>query len=52
MTRLAYYPGCTLKTNAKNFEDSTIATAEKLDIELVEPERCILQPLGEQLEIC
>jgi len=39
MTRLAYYPGCTLKTNAKNFEDSTIATAEKLGIELVEPER-------------
>jgi heterodisulfide reductase subunit B len=39
MTRLAYYPGCTLKTNAKNFEDSAIATAEKLGIELVEPER-------------
>jgi len=39
MTRLAYYPGCTLKTNAKNFEDSTMATAEKLGIELVEPER-------------
>jgi len=39
MTRLAYYPGCTLKTKAKNFEDSTLATAEKLGIELVEPER-------------
>jgi len=39
MTRLAYYPGCTLKTNAKSFEDSTMATAEKLGIELVEPER-------------
>lgn len=39
MTRLAYYPGCTLKTNAKNFEDSTMTTAEKLGIELVEPER-------------
>ncbi len=39
MTRLAYYPGCTLKTNAKNFEDSALATAEKLGIELVEPER-------------
>jgi heterodisulfide reductase subunit B len=39
MTRLAYYPGCTLKTNAKNFEDSTMATAEKLGIELVEPGR-------------
>jgi heterodisulfide reductase subunit B len=39
MTRMAYYPGCTLKTNAKNFEDSTFATAEKLGLELVEPER-------------
>jgi len=39
MTRLAYYPGCTLKTNAKSFEDSTMATAENLGIELVEPER-------------
>jgi heterodisulfide reductase subunit B2 len=39
MTRLAYYPGCTLKTNARNFEDSTMATAEALGIELVEPDR-------------
>ena len=39
MTRLAYYPGCTLKTNAKSFEDSTMATAGNLGIELVEPER-------------
>jgi heterodisulfide reductase subunit B len=39
MTRLAYYPGCTLKTKAKNFEDSTLGTAEMMGIELVEPER-------------
>jgi heterodisulfide reductase subunit B len=39
MTRIAYYPGCTLKTNARNFEVSTLATAEALGIELVEPDR-------------
>ncbi|HEX9913880.1 MAG TPA: CoB--CoM heterodisulfide reductase iron-sulfur subunit B family protein [Candidatus Bathyarchaeia archaeon] len=39
MTRIAYYPGCTLKTNARNFEASTLATAEVLGIELVEPSR-------------
>jgi heterodisulfide reductase subunit B len=37
--KLAYYPGCTLKTNAQNFEKSTYATAEALGIDLVEPER-------------
>ncbi|MCW4049449.1 MAG: CoB--CoM heterodisulfide reductase iron-sulfur subunit B family protein [Candidatus Bathyarchaeota archaeon] len=39
MTKLAYYPGCTLKTTAKNFDDSTVASAKALGIELVEPER-------------
>ena len=39
MTRLAYYPGCTLKTNARNFEASTLATAGALGIDLVEPGR-------------
>lgn len=39
MTRIAYYPGCTLKTNARNFEASTLATAEALGIKLVEPGR-------------
>jgi len=34
--RLAYYPGCTLKTTAKNFEASALASAKKLGIELVE----------------
>jgi len=39
MTRYTYYPGCTLKTTARNFEISTIASVEKLGIELVEPDR-------------
>jgi heterodisulfide reductase subunit B len=39
MTRYTYYPGCTLKTTAKNFEDSTIAISKVLGLEMVEPER-------------
>jgi len=34
--RLPYYPGCTLKTDAQNFETSTLEAAKTLDIELVE----------------
>lgn len=34
--KLSYYPGCTLKTNAKNFEDSAIAALNELGVELVE----------------
>lgn len=34
--RLAYYPGCTLKTNAINYEISAIASSKALGIELVE----------------
>ncbi len=34
--KLPYYPGCTLKTTAENFDSSTIASAEALGIELVE----------------
>ncbi len=34
--KLSYYPGCTLKTNAKNFEDSAIAVLKTLGVELVE----------------
>jgi len=34
--KLPYYPGCTLKTNAKNFEISAIESAKLLDIELIE----------------
>ena len=33
---LSYYPGCTLKTKAKNFEDSAIAAMSALDVNLVE----------------
>jgi heterodisulfide reductase subunit B len=39
MMKIAYYPGCTLKTTAKNFEDSAIASAEVLEVEFVELER-------------
>ena len=34
-----YYPGCTLKTTAKNFESSAIAALRALDVELVELKR-------------
>lgn len=34
--KIPYYPGCTLKTKAKNFETSAIAVAAKLGIEMVE----------------
>jgi heterodisulfide reductase subunit B len=34
--KIPYYPGCTLKTKAINFDASTVAAAEALGIELVE----------------
>ena len=34
--KFPYYPGCTLKKNAKNFEISAIASAKHLGIELIE----------------
>ena len=34
--KIPYYPGCTLKTEAKNFEISAMESAKTLDIELVE----------------
>jgi len=34
--KIPYYPGCTLKTSAKNFEESAIASAKRMDIELIE----------------
>lgn len=34
--KIPYYPGCTLKTQAKNFEISALASAKVLGIELVE----------------
>ncbi|MBD3234682.1 MAG: heterodisulfide reductase, subunit B [candidate division Zixibacteria bacterium] len=37
--KLGYYPGCTLKTKAKNLEDSALASLEVLGIEATELER-------------
>jgi heterodisulfide reductase subunit B2 len=34
--KIAYYPGCTLKTTAKEFDISTVASTNALDIDLVE----------------
>ncbi len=34
--KIAYFPGCTLKASAKNFEDSALASAQALGIEMVE----------------
>jgi len=36
--KLLYYPGCTLKTSAKNLEKSAFAIMEKLGYEMVEME--------------
>jgi heterodisulfide reductase subunit B len=35
-TKIPYFPGCTLKTTARNFEISAIASAQALGVELVE----------------
>jgi len=35
-SKIPYFPGCTLKTTARNFENSAIAAARALGIELVE----------------
>lgn len=37
--KLAYYPGCTLKTDAKNFDVSTFKAAKTMGIELIELHR-------------
>jgi len=37
MKKFPYFPGCTLKKTAKNFEKSAIFSAKKIGIELVEP---------------
>lgn len=34
--KLTYYPGCTLKANAKNFEDSALCSLRELGIEVQE----------------
>ncbi len=37
--KIGYYPGCTLKTKAKNLEDAALAALDALDIEVEELER-------------
>ena len=37
--KISYFPGCTLKTMAKNFEDSALASMSSLGIEMVELRR-------------
>jgi len=37
--KISYYPGCTLKANAKNFEDSTLCSLKHLGIEVEELNR-------------
>ncbi len=34
--KVSYYPGCTLKSNAKNFEDSTLCALRELGVEVKE----------------
>lgn len=34
--KLSYYPGCTLKNSAKNFEDSALSALKQLDVEVEE----------------
>lgn len=34
--KITYYPGCTLKSNAKNFEDSTLCSLKELGVEVEE----------------
>ena len=37
--KLIYYPGCTLKNSARNFDTSTVTSMAKLDVEIEELER-------------
>ncbi|OGD16540.1 MAG: heterodisulfide reductase, subunit B [Candidatus Aminicenantes bacterium RBG_13_59_9] len=37
--KLGYYPGCTLKANAKNFEDSALCSLKQLGLEVEELRR-------------
>ena len=37
--KISYYPGCTLKNNAKNFEDSTLCSLKRLEVETEELSR-------------
>ncbi len=37
--KLCYYPGCSLKNHARNFESSTVSTMERLGVEIEELQR-------------
>ncbi len=37
--KVSYYPGCTLKSNAKNFEDSTLCALRELGVDVKELSR-------------
>ena len=37
--KLSYYPGCTLKSHARNFDDSTVASMARLGVEVKELDR-------------
>jgi len=37
--KICYYPGCTLKSNAKNFEDSTLCSLKELGLDVEELQR-------------
>ena len=37
--KISYYPGCTLKNNAENFEDSALCSLKRLEVEAEELER-------------
>jgi heterodisulfide reductase subunit B len=37
--KVSYYPGCTLKSNAKNFEDSTLCALRELGVDVQELRR-------------
>lgn len=39
MTKLIYYPGCTLKNAARNFDVSTVSSMARLDVEVEELDR-------------
>ncbi len=39
MMKISYYPGCTLKNHAKNFEDSTICSLNSIGVEVEELNR-------------
>ena len=37
--KISYYPGCTLKTKAKNLDSAAVASLEALGIEVEEIDR-------------